>query len=141
MTERAVGASAAASGLDAFITDELEQADLPSNRVLLIGFSQGTMMALHVGLRRQQPLAGIVGMSGMLVAPERLQAEITSRPPVLLIHGTENDIVPFSSMDSASAALIAAGVRVETHVSSGVGHTVGQDGLAAATAFAVRVLE
>ena len=140
MAERAAGASAAASGLDAFITQALAQAELPSNRALLVGFSQGTMMALHVGLRRQQPLAGIVGISGMLVAPERLQAEITSRPPVLLIHGTEDDIVPFSSMDLASTALTAAGVRIEAHVSAGVGHSVGQDGLAAATAFAVRAL-
>ncbi|KKC27926.1 alpha/beta hydrolase [Sphingomonas sp. SRS2] len=140
MAERAAGASAAAPGLNAFITQELAQADLPSNRVLLIGFSQGTMMALHVGLRRQQPLAGIVGISGMLVAPDRLHAEITSRPPVLLIHGTEDDIVPFNSMDLASTALNAAGVRVEVHASSGVAHSVGQDGLAAATAFAQRAL-
>lgn len=140
MAERAAGASAAAWGFDAFVTQELAQAELPSNRALLIGFSQGTMMALHVGLRRQQPLAGIVGISGMLVAPERLQAEIRSRPPVLLIHGTEDDIVPFNSMDLASTALGAVGVRVEAHVSPGVEHSIGQDGLAAATAFAVRVL-
>ena len=140
MAERAAGVSAASSGLDAFITQELAEADLPSDRALLVGFSQGTMMALHVGLRRQQPLAGIVGISGMLVAGERLQAEIRSRPPVLLIHGIEDDIVPFNSMDLASTALTAVGVGVETHASPGVGHSVGQDGLAAATAFAVRVL-
>jgi phospholipase/carboxylesterase len=98
------------------------------------------MMALHVGLRRPEALAGIIGISGMLVAPERLQADIKSRPPVLLIHGTEDDIVPFRSMDLASTALTAAGVTVETHVSPGVGHSVGQDGLAAATAFAARAL-
>ena len=141
MAERAAGASAAAPGLDAFITQALAQADLPSNRALLIGFSQGTMMALHVGLRRQLPVAGIVGISGMLVAAERLQAEIRSRPPVLLIHGTEDDVVPFNSMNLASAALTAAGVGVETHSSSGVGHSIGEDGLAAATAFAIRALD
>jgi len=141
MAERLAGVSAAAPGLDAFITEELTKAELPGSRVLLVGFSQGTMMALHVGLRREQPLAGIVGISGMLVAPERLQAEITSRPPVLLIHGTEDTVVPFSSMDLASTALTAAGVAVEVHASPGVGHSVGQDGLAAATAFAVRALD
>jgi phospholipase/carboxylesterase len=140
MAERAAGAAAAAPALDAFISRAREEADVPSDRVLLIGFSQGTMMALHVGLRRPEPVAGIVGISGMLVAPERLQPEIVSRPPVLLIHGTEDDIVPFQSMDLAANALTAAGVRVETHVSPGVGHSVGQDGLAAATAFAVRAL-
>jgi phospholipase/carboxylesterase len=140
MAERAAGASAAAPVLDAFITHELEEAGLPSERLLLVGFSQGTMMALHVGLRRPEPVAGIVGISGMLVAPERLQAEIRSRPPVLLIHGTDDDVVPFGSMDLASTALTSAGVPVETYASPGVGHSVDQDGLAAATAFAVRAL-
>jgi len=140
MAERAVGAAAAAPILDAFITQAREAANLPSDRVLLVGFSQGTMMALHVGLRRPEPVAGIVGISGMLVAAERLEAEITSRPPVLLIHGTEDDVVPFHSMAQAASALTAAGVDVQTHVSPGVGHSVGQDGLAAAMAFAVRAL-
>jgi len=140
MAERAAGAAAAAPVLDAFITHAREAADLPSDRVLLVGFSQGTMMALHVGLRRPEPVAGIVGISGMLVAAERLEAEITSRPPVLLIHGTEDDVVPFHSMERAATALTAAGVAVQTHVSPGIGHSVGQDGLAAAMAFTVRAL-
>ncbi|MEO6215933.1 MAG: dienelactone hydrolase family protein [Sphingomonas sp.] len=140
VSERSAGAAAAAPALEAFITRELEEADLSSNRLLLVGFSQGTMMALHVGLRRTEAVAGIVGISGMLVAPERLDLEIRSRPPVLLIHGTEDDVVPFRSMDLASTALTAAGVAVETHISPCVGHSVGQDGLAAATAFAVRAL-
>ena len=140
MAESAAGAAAAAPGLDAFITAELEATGLKSDRLLLVGFSQGTMMALHVGLRREQSVAGIVGISGMLVAPDRLEADIRSRPPVLLIHGTEDDVVPFRSMDLAATALAAAGVTVETHVSPGLGHSVGQDGLAAATAFARRVI-
>lgn len=140
MAERAAGAAAAAPALDAFITHALEEAGLPSDRLLLVGFSQGTMMALHVGLRRPEPIAGIVGISGMLVAPERLHAEIRNRPPVLLIHGTDDDVVPFRSMELASTALTASGVTVATHVSPGLGHSVGQDGLAAAAAFAVRVL-
>jgi len=140
MAERAAGAAAAAPGLDAFITQELEKTGLASDRLLLVGFSQGTMMALHVGLRRPGAVAGIVGISGMLVAPESLQSEIRSRPPVLLIHGTGDEVVPFRSMDLASTALAEAGVPVETHVSPGVGHSVGPDGLAAATAFARRVL-
>lgn len=140
MAERAAGAAAAAPTLDAFITQELEAAGLPSDRALLVGFSQGTMMALHVGLRRAKPIAGIVGISGMLVAPELLEAELASRPPVLLIHGTQDDVVPFRSMELASTALTAAGVPVETHISPGVAHSVGPDGLAAATAFAVRAL-
>lgn len=140
MAERAAGVAAAAPMLDAFLTAELEAAGLPSNRLLLVGFSQGTMMALHVGLRRTETVAGIVGISGMLVAPDHLQADIRSRPPVLLIHGTEDEVVPFRSMDLANAALTAAGVGVEMHVSPGLGHSVGQDGLEAAAAFARTVI-
>lgn len=140
MAERAAGAAAAAPTLDAFITQEIQAAGLSSDRVLLVGFSQGTMMALHVGLRRPEPLAGIIGISGMLVAPELLPAEIKSRPPVLLIHGTEDDVVPFRSLELAATGLTALDIPVETHVSRGVAHSVGQDGLAAAAAFAVRAL-
>lgn len=140
MAERAAGAAEAAPSLDAFIMHELERLSLTSDRLLLVGFSQGTMMALHVGLRRPDPVAGIVGISGMLVAPDRLNTEIRSRPPVLLIHGTEDDVVPFRSMDLAATALTANGVPVETHVSPGVGHSIGQDGLVAATQFAKRCI-
>lgn len=136
MAERAVGAAAAAPALDAFISQELARVGLTSERLLLVGFSQGTMMALHVGLRRPEAIAGIVGISGMLVAPDRLEADIRSRPPVLLIHGTQDDVVPFGSMALASSALADVGVPVETHASRGVGHSIGPDGLAAAIAFA-----
>ena len=140
MAERAAGAQSAAPALDAFITEELAKTGLASDRLLLVGFSQGTMMALHIGLRRPAPLAGIIGISGMLVAPERLDSDIQSRPPVLLIHGTEDDIVPFRSMELAATALGEVGVPVETHVSPGIRHSVGPDGLNAATEFARRVL-
>ncbi|MHA6724241.1 alpha/beta hydrolase [Sphingomonas sp. RS2018] len=140
MAERAAGAAAAAPVLDKFISDELWKAGLTSDRLLLVGFSQGTMMALHVGLRREKPVAGIVGISGMLVAPDVLPAEIRSRPPVLLIHGTQDDVVPFRSMALAAEALEAEGVPVQTHASTGIAHSVGQDGLEKATRFASRVL-
>jgi phospholipase/carboxylesterase len=140
MAERAAGVDAAAPDLDAFLSQELAAAGLSDDRLLLVGFSQGTMMALHVGLRRPTPLAGIIGISGMLVAPERLVGEVRSRPPVLLIHGTADDVVPFRSLDLAANGLRSAGVAVETHVSPGVGHSVGPDGLSAAAAFARRVL-
>jgi phospholipase/carboxylesterase len=140
MAERKTGAIAAAPLIDGFLTDELERLGLPDDRLLLVGFSQGTMMALHVGPRRERPLAGIIGFSGMLVAPELMAAEVHSRPPVLLIHGTADDMVPFASLAQAEQALTSEGFPVETHVSPGIGHTVGPDGLAAASAFARRVL-
>lgn len=140
MADRAVGAAAAAPTLDAFISEELNKAGLTSDRMVLVGFSQGTMMALHVGLRRLEAVAGIVGISGMLVASESLEADIRSRPPVLLIHCTQDDVVPFRSMELASSALANADVPVATHASVGLDHSVGPDGLSAATQFARLVL-
>lgn len=138
--ERATGAAAAAPELDTFLDAELASAGLTDDRLLLVGFSQGTMMALQVGLRRERTLAGIIGISGMLVAPERLAKDIKSRPPVLLIHGTDDEVVPFRSLDQAAKGLMAEGVVVETYIAPGVGHTVDQGGLAAAAAFARRAL-
>jgi phospholipase/carboxylesterase len=97
-------------------------------------------MALHVGLCRTTPVAGIIGFSGMLVAADRLAGEIRSSPPVLLIHGTADDVVPFASLAAAETALETVGVSVETQVSPGMGHSVGPDSLAAAGALAGRVL-
>lgn len=140
MTERSTGAIAAAPAIDAFLTDELERLGLSEDRLLLVGFSQGTMMALHVGPRRERALAGIIGFSGMLVAPELMATEVRSRPPVLLVHGTADDVVPFASLAQAEQAMTSGGFSVETQVSRGIGHSVGADGLAAAGAFAQRVL-
>jgi phospholipase/carboxylesterase len=141
MEERSAGAVAAAPAIDAFLSEELARLALSDDRLLLIGFSQGTMMALHVGLRRETAVAGIIGYSGMLVAADRLAAEIRSRPPILLVHGTADDVVPFGSLAEAEQELKSVGLAVETHVSPGIGHTVGPDGLAAGSAFARRVLK
>ena len=114
--------------------DEVAEAT-PPERTVLLGFSQGTMMALQVGLRRPRPLAGIVGFSGRLLEPQRLAAEITARPSVLLVHGDQDPMVPFASLAEAEGALTAAGVETRTHVSKGVGHGIAPDGLGLAVAF------
>ena len=123
------GVRAAAPILDAFIDEELEKRGLDASQAALVGFSQGTMMALFVGLRREKPLAGIVGYSGRLIAADLLPGELRSRPPVLLVHGTEDPLVPFHSMAEAETALKAAGVPVETLACVGIEHAIDQEGL------------
>jgi phospholipase/carboxylesterase len=137
---RLSGARAAGTILDAFITDELAKRDLSEADCALVGFSQGTMMSLFVGPRREKPLAGIVGFSGRLIAPELLGEEIRSRPPILLVHGTDDPMVPYSSMAEAETALKAAGVSVETLACPGIGHSIDGDGLQAGGRFLHRVL-
>jgi phospholipase/carboxylesterase len=123
------GVRAAAPSLDAYIDDELQKRDLTAGDAALVGFSQGTMMSLFVGPRRAKPLAGILGYSGRLIAPELLTSELRSRPPVLLVHGTEDPLVPFDSMADAEAALRQAGVPVETLACPGIEHAIDPEGL------------
>jgi len=137
---RLAGARAAAGILDAYIDEQLAQRGLTESDLALVGFSQGTMMSLFVGPRRQRPLAGIVGFSGRLIAPELIGTEIRSRPPVLLIHGTEDPLVPYSSMAEAETALSAAGVPVETLSCPGVEHSIDAEGLQRGGEFLHRVL-
>jgi phospholipase/carboxylesterase len=120
--------------LDAWL-DAVAAEGMPAARTVLVGFSQGTMMALHVGLRRREPLAGIVGFSGRLLEPERLAAEIGPKTPVLLIHGDADPVVPFASLGEAADVLTGAGVETYTHVSRGIGHGIAPDGLGLALGF------
>jgi phospholipase/carboxylesterase len=118
------GVRAAAPFLDAFLDEALAARGLDESRLALVGFSQGTMMSLHVGLRRAKPVAGIVGYSGRLIAEETLAGELRSKPPVLLMHGTADEIVPFESLTLAEASLKALGVPVTTVQRPGLGHSI-----------------
>jgi phospholipase/carboxylesterase len=132
--ERWVGANKVAPVLERFLEAELERRKLPASALALVGFSQGTMMALHVGLRRAVAPFAIVGYSGLLVVPpdsnaEKLAAEIRSRPPVLLVHGDLDDLIPAQALFHAASGLAALGVPVEWHLSRGIGHGIDQEGL------------
>ena len=123
------GVRAAAPILDGFLDDELARHGLSDGQLALVGFSQGTMTGLYVGLRRAEPCAQIVGFSGALVGPEDLEREIRSRPPVLLVHGEADEVVPFPALAAAQAALKARQVPVEAHGRPGLGHGIDQQGL------------
>jgi phospholipase/carboxylesterase len=134
------GVRAAAPILDAYIDEELQKRGLTEADAALVGFSQGTMMSLYVGLRRERPLAGILGYSGRLIGPELLAGELRSRPPVLLVHGTEDPLVPFESMAAAETALNAARVPVETLACPGIEHSIDPEGLQRGGLFLHQVL-
>ena len=132
--ERWLGVNKAATLLNRFLDAELARHQLSPSALALVGFSQGTMMALHVGLRRAVPPAAIVGYSGLLVLPpdvdpEQFAAEIKVRPPVLLVHGDRDDLIPPQALFHAASGLAALGVPVEWHISYGIGHGIDQDGL------------
>ena len=137
---RAAGVRQAAPVVDAFIDEQLAAYGLSEDRLALVGFSQGTMVALHVGPRRERQLAGVIGYSGMLSDPESLAAEVRSKPPVLLVHGDADPMVPVAALDPAVAALKTAGVEVEAYVSRGLEHSIDQAGLQLGGQFLSRVL-
>lgn len=134
--ESNAGLQNAAADLDAFIDGVMVDEDLLPEQVMVLGFSQGTMMALHVVPRREDALAGIVAFSGRLLLSEQLIDDAQSRPPVLLIHGDQDDVVPPQSLPQAAEALQQAGwTEVYAHVMKGTGHGIAPDGLQVALAF------
>ena len=121
--------------LDAFIDELLADEGLDPDRLVLFGFSQGTMMGLHVAPRRADPVAGIVGFSGRLMFPGCIADEAKSRPPALLVHGDADEMVPFAELGAATEALQAAGFEVSSHVMEGTGHGIAPDGLSVSLNF------
>jgi phospholipase/carboxylesterase len=134
-TERWTGVNSAAPALNAFLDAELARHSLPGSALALVGFSQGTMMSLHVGLRRAVAPAAIVGYSGMLVTPEAeaeldtFAGEIVARPPVLLIHGDQDQLIPVQALLHAAQGLASLDIPVQWHISPGVGHGIDNEGL------------
>ncbi|MEP2533206.1 alpha/beta fold hydrolase [Shimia sp.] len=134
--ESARGMASAVDDLNAFLDAVMVDEDLLPEQVVLFGFSQGTMMALHVGPRREDELAGIVAFSGRLLSPDLLEDEVVNMPPILLVHGDQDDVVPVQSLPEAAEALQKAGFKdVYAHIMKGTGHGIAPDGLSVALAF------
>jgi phospholipase/carboxylesterase len=130
------GVRAAAPMLDAFLDQVLAERRLPDSHLALVGFSQGAMLALHVGLRRPRQLGAIVAFSGAVYDIDNLLAgEIKSRPPVLMIHGEADPVVPFATMTASKELLKANGVPAKSMRRPGVGHEMDDDGVIAAGDF------
>ncbi|NVL03517.1 alpha/beta hydrolase, partial [Ruegeria pomeroyi] len=130
------GMEAAVADFNAFLDALMVDEDLLPEQVVLFGFSQGTMMSLHVAPRREDPVAGVVAFSGRLLEPDLLADEVVSRMPVLLVHGDADDVVPPQSLPQAAEALQGAGFKeVYAHVMKGTGHGIAPDGLSVALAF------
>lgn len=129
------GLQAAAADLNGFIDTVLTEEGLSIGAVALVGFSQGAMMSLHVAPRRSGAVAGVVAISGRLLQPEALASEALVKPPVLLVHGDRDDVVPFQDMSLAGNALVAAGFETYGHVMQGTGHGIAPDGLGVALQF------
>ncbi|MFY0621975.1 MAG: alpha/beta fold hydrolase [Pelagimonas sp.] len=130
------GMDRAVADLDAFLDALMVDEDLLPEQVALVGFSQGTMMSLHVAPRREDPVAGVVGFSGRLLSPDLLADEVQSKMPILLVHGDQDDVVPVQSLPEAAEALDQAGFKeVFAHIMKGTAHGIAPDGLSVTLAF------
>lgn len=132
--ERDAGFREATGILDSYLTEAMAEEGVTPAETALIGFSQGTMMSLYVAPRRPEPVACVVGFSGRLIAGDDL-AQAPSKPPVLLIHGDQDEMIPVADMSKAETELRAAGFDVSSHVSRGIGHGIAPDGLGLALGF------
>jgi phospholipase/carboxylesterase len=137
---RAAGVRVSAPTLNAYIDAQLAACGLSDDKLALVGFSQGAMMALHVGPRRARTLAGVIGFSGMLADPDALAAEVVTKPPVLLVHGDRDEVLPVEALHQAEAQLNGLDFDVASHVSPGLGHSIDEAGLQRGARFLLRRL-
>jgi phospholipase/carboxylesterase len=143
--ERWSGACTAAPVIDAFIDAELKARGLNDSDLALVGFSQGAMMALHVGLRRKQAPAAVLSYSGVLVGPERLEEAIAGRPPealpaMFLVHGSHDEVIPVEALFGSANAIQAAGGACQSRVVNGMGHNIDAECLSHGAIFLARSL-
>ena len=138
--DRVNGPVVAAPVIDAAVATACAELDVPTDAVALIGFSQGGMMSLHCGLHMDAPPAAVVSFSGALLVHEQIATVDRCHPAVQLVHGTDDQVVPFGLMAASASILEAKSVAVETVARPGLGHGIDPDGLTAAINFLAKAL-
>jgi phospholipase/carboxylesterase len=145
MGERWRGVQHALPALDKFLDGEIERSGLAAGSVALVGFSQGAMMALHAGLRLREAPAAILALSGLLVAPPGeppsvMKGDVVARPPVFLVHGDQDEVIPPEALYFSSQGLASLDVPAEFHLCRGVGHAIDAEALRLGGEFLRRAL-
>ena len=127
--QRLEGARFVDKMLQPFFDAQLEAHGVPPEELYILGFSQGMMVALHSGLRRAVQPKAVIGISGRLLGADLLTTEMTNKPPVLLVHGDRDEVVPPESQKAAFDALQAAGLDVESYTVAGLGHGIDEEAI------------
>jgi phospholipase/carboxylesterase len=133
------GARDAEPILNKFIDEQKKKYNLSEDKIALIGFSQGTMMSLFVSMRRKAKIAGVIGFSGQLIGKEALKNEAISHPPVILINGDQDELIPVQEQQIAIQELRAVGVEVEGHIMPNLGHSIDAEGIEIARHFLEKI--
>lgn len=119
----------AADHLNEFIDSKLLEYNIAEENLALIGFSQGTMMSLHVSLRRKNTMAAVLGYSGRLIGADLLKDDLISKPSIYLIHGDQDPMVPYQESLTAEKVLKEYSIDIKTHISEHTQHSIAEDGL------------
>ena len=138
--ERADGVRKVEPVVNAFIDELLDGYGLDASRCVLLGFSQGSIVSIHTAPRRPTALGGVVALSGAMITGDTLEAEVASKPPFVLVHGTDDAVLPSAETEEAAAKLTAAGIPVAMHLLPGLAHGIDERGIAIATEFMQGVL-
>ncbi len=123
-----------------FIDGLLEDTGLEASRCVLLGFSQGSIVSIHTAPRRSSQVAGVVAFSGAMITGDTLAKELASRPPFVLIHGTEDQVLPVGGTEAAGRAFEEVGVPVSVHLLPDLAHGIDRRGLDIAADFIRSVL-
>jgi len=129
------GVEMAAEDVNAFLDQVLEDEGINPSQLIVFGFSQGTMMGLRVLPRRDEPVAGLVAFSGRILEPDAFADHVVAKPPVLLVHGDQDDMVPLAHFSESGEVLEAAGFETYGFIMEGTGHGIAMDGLSVALRF------
>jgi phospholipase/carboxylesterase len=115
--------------LNNFIDEKKAELGLEDKDVALIGFSQGTMLALYTAIRRPKPLGAVLGYSGALVGSHLVKDEAVSKPPICLVHGEDDQVVPFDAFSQAMSVLQKQGFDVHGYSRIGLAHGIDPAGM------------
>lgn len=127
--------------VEQFIEQRLEEYDVPASKLVLLGFSQGTMTSLHVAPRLKEEVAGVLGYSGALLWDVKANADDLQKMPIHLIHGEADDVVPVDARMQAQDTLEKSGFSVSGHTTPGLAHSIDQAGIESGLAFLQKVLK
>lgn len=115
--------------LDRFIVSQLHRFSLQYKDLILVGFSQGAMMAMYNSLRNQEKSAGVIAYSGKLILPDLLGEKVQSKPKICLVHGKEDQVLPFDNFLEAQKLLKEQQIPFESHALNGLGHGIDHHGI------------
>ena len=123
-----------------FLKKKLKDHNLNYKDLILVGFSQGTMIVLNLALTIKEEVRGVLGYSGGVILTKSGKIEINSKPKVCLVHGKEDEVVPKKMMEATEIVLKDSNIDVNTHLIENLGHSINQEGLEIGQNFLVKYL-